>query len=319
MLHVIPAQVHNFSISYAFVTSLEKIIEKKKEIEKIIHMKKDSEYVQGIVIVLGIESEIERIGFCFKEMCYIVYQESQSSDLSCLNIACLIRAAADITYPDNIKHIIFYFAGCGGSDRSGKRFIKRMLGPKSEILPIEDYVIKPLRKLNDLSIVRIFLFDCYQYSFQKSVAQLTFLNDEVVAFAYHKFSNERIWTTNLCDNLKTKVSVGAMLKNVFKITSGLDDHVFHCETKTSVILSDSMSKFEYIQALEQAINENGSICCSVVHCMPFGPPRVGKTHFYHLLLDIIYKNKYSTGVADEIIKIVLNYEISSQGCVVKLK
>ena len=277
----------------------------------MIEMENNSAYVQGIVIVLGIESEIERIGLCFKEMGYIVYQEFQLSDLSCLNaVACLIRAAADSTYPDNIKHIIFYFAGCGGSDRSGKRFI--MFGPETEVLSIEDSIIEPLRKLN---IVRILLFDCYQYSFQKSVAHLKFLNDEVVAFAYHKFSNKRIWTTNLWDNLKTKVSVGAMLKNVFMITSGLDDHVFHCEKNTAVDLV--LSKFEYIHVFERAMKENGSICCSVVHCMPFGPPRVGKTHFYHLLLDIIYKNKYSTGVADEIIKIVLNYEISSQGCVVK--
>ena len=314
MLHVHQTFEHKYTTFMLFKIFLEKKIEKMKEIEKIIQMENDSEYVQGIVIVLGIESEIERIGFCFKEMCYIVYQDLQS-DSSCLNIACLIQAAADSKYPDNIKRIIFYFAGCGGSDRSGKRFIRRMLGTKSEILPIEDYVIEPLRKL---SIVRIFLFDCYQDSFQKSAAQLTFLNDEVVAFAYHKFSKKRIWTTNLCENLKTKVLISAMLNNVLKITSGLCDHVFHCEKNTSVILSDSMTKFEWIQAFEQAINENGSICCSVVHCLPFGPPRVGKTHFYHLLLNIEYIDNCSTGVADEIIKIVLNYKIrSAEGCVVK--
>ena len=42
---------------------------------------------------------------------------------------------------------------------------------------------------------------------------------------------------------------------------------------------------DYTEAFKKAVREKGSLSCYIVQCMPFGPPRVGKTCLYHRLLD----------------------------------
>ena len=295
-----------------FCSCLENINQKEKEIQALISKENNSEYVQGIVIALGIKSQVKKIESTFKQMGYIVFREL---DLSCSSIACLVQAAAGSVYPVNIKYIIFYFAGHGGTDRSGKLFIEG-LGLESEILPIEKYVFEPLRIRKD-KFIRLFLFDCYRSSIDISkmaVVQPQFLDsDEVVALALHKFQSVSFWTTCLCDNLKNKAPIGNILEHVFKNDTDLEYSIFHCNLNTAVMLCESMLKFEYVRAFEQAIKDNGVIECSVVQCMPFGPPSVGKTHFYHTLLGKEYVNKSSTGVIDDkgIIK------ISTKTCIVQ--
>ena len=66
-----------------------------------------------------------------------------------------------------------------------------------------------------------------------------------------------------------------------------------------IVLFFNVDHTLYAKAFQQAIKENGEIECSVVQCMPIGPPQVGKTHFHHRLLDIDYENKKSTGVMAE--------------------
>ena len=297
---------------------LENVNQKKKEIQAIIRKENNSEYVQGIVIAVGIKSQVENIELTFEQMGYIVFREF---DLSCSSIACLVQAAAVSVYPDNIKYIIFYFAGYGGTDRSGNLFIEGMLGLESaQILPIEKYVFEPLRKLK---LIRLFLFDCYRSSInvpQIATVQPQFFDTEVVALALHKFQSACFWTTYLCDNLKNKAPIGAILENVFKNDTDLVYSICHCNLNT--IIYEGMVKLEYVQAFKQAIKENGKIECSVVQCMPFGPPRVGKTHFYHTLLGKEYVDKNSTGVIDDkgIIRIALNQiseQVSTRTCIVK--
>ena len=41
---------------------------------------------------------------------------------------------------------------------------------------------------------------------------------------------------------------------------------------------------EYKKAYEQAIKNKGSLDCYLVHLMPFGPPKIGKTCFFHQLV-----------------------------------
>ena len=41
----------------------------------------------------------------------------------------------------------------------------------------------------------------------------------------------------------------------------------------------------HVEAFKQAIQENGSLSCSIAQVMPFGLPRSGKSSMYHRLLD----------------------------------
>ncbi len=311
--------------SFIIILLLDHVNLKKNEIQKVIDKENNSSYVQGIVIALGIKSQVELIETTFEQMGYIVYKEAETHNTSCSDIACLIKAIAEgIEYPDNIKHVIFYFAGYGGSDRlGGSSFITGK--SESEILPLKKYVIKPLQNLN---ITQILLFDCYHSLIkisEKPPVKPNFTDGvlQVIAFALHKFESISHWTSNLCNNLKNKKDpIGNILEEVFSIDKDLERKILHCNLTTEVILCANMYKLEYFQALNEAIKENGSICCSVLQCMPFGPPQVGKTHFYHRLLNIVYENKVSTGVMEEkgIITFKVGHLCKSSGtkmCVVK--
>ena len=52
------------------------------------------------------------------------------------------------------------------------------------------------------------------------------------------------------------------------------------------------------KAFKEAIETGEYFSCRMAHCMPFGPPHVGKTHLYHCLLNKEYTNKRSTTVLE---------------------
>ena len=126
------------SLFCCFIILSDHVNRKKNEMQKVIEKENNPFLVQGIVIALGIKSQVEIIETTFMQMGYVVFKQSNTS---CSDIACLIQAIAEGNYPENIKHVIFYFAGYGGSDRlGGSSFITGR--SNDEILPLEEYVIE---------------------------------------------------------------------------------------------------------------------------------------------------------------------------------
>lgn len=141
-------------------------------------------------------------------------------------LACLMRAAAELkdSYPFKCSYVAFYFAGHGGIDsKSGKPFIVGLQKDHSslETLPIEDYIINPLKCLQEKKISRLFFFDCCQSEGQGNEFRgVTFTKKpkpyagELIAYATNKGQkswgdkkNGGIWTYHLCKNLREQVDM----------------------------------------------------------------------------------------------------------------
>ena len=310
------------SLFCCFIILSDHVNRKKNEMQKVIEKENNPFLVQGIVIALGIKSQVEIIETTFMQMGYVVFKQSNTS---CSDIACLIQAIAEGNYPENIKHVIFYFAGYGGSDRlGGSSFITGR--SNDEILPLEEYVIEPLQKLK---ITRLFLFDCYHGLIEESEKfpkKIKFSNSEIVVFALHKFQRDNPWTSSLCNSLMNrKEPVVDILNEVFSNDSDLEPFksLHHYGNLTAkVVLCANKWKLECFKALKKAFKKNETICCSVVQCIPFGPPMVGKSHFYHRLLNIPYVRTGFTGVAEEKDTIIFNIRqlssTSTKTCVLEV-
>ena len=123
------------------------------------------------------------------------------------------------------KYIAFYFAGHGGQDSSKKRYIKgvqQLNESNHTILHIEEYIVNPLNSLKHFH--RLFFFDCCQSS-DNDTPYHPHSNDNdnrdpkvqpkvLVAFSTSpgltsggERKNGRIWTHNLCHNLKRNLPI----------------------------------------------------------------------------------------------------------------
>ena len=141
-----------------------------------------------------------------------------------------MKAAAECEYPSRYRYIAFYFAGHGGRDESGKLFIEGLqLDPNNpEILHIEEFIIEPLKNLNQFN--RLFFFDCCQ-----TTGKGTPFRDggkpaqnpkphPGILIAYSSSHGEKsfgdrrnggIWTYYLCKNILKTEKIGEVLKKTY--------------------------------------------------------------------------------------------------------
>ena len=125
---------------------------------------------RGIIFIIGVHGadgtahDVENVESTFRHLNFAVFVvRNPTAD----EIACLMKAAGDLDYPFRYEYVAFYFAGHGGTDKYGKRFIiglqKEDSSTKSEIIHIDDYIIEPLKPLHaDRKLSRLFFFDCCQ-------------------------------------------------------------------------------------------------------------------------------------------------------------
>ena len=199
---------------------------------------KGTDYSQavGIIFIVGIfgadgtEKDVQNVASTFEELNFAVYIER---DPTSAQIAALMKAAAECGYPDNYKYIAFYFAGHGGRDESGKLFIEGLqLDPRDpsnpEILHIEEFIIEPLKNLNQFS--RLFFFDCCQTRgngtpFRNSGKQAQNPKPHPgILIAYSSSQGEKsfgdrrnggVWTYYLCKNILKNKKIGEVLEETF--------------------------------------------------------------------------------------------------------
>ena len=173
---------------------------------------------KGIIFVVGIfgpdgtAEDAENITCTFKESKFAVFSER---DLTAEKIACLVQAAAECRFPYKYRYIAFYFAGHGGTDESGKPFIRGLQtdASKKENLDIDKFIITPWK---GLKLARLFFFDCCQ----SAGSGTAFRSDdgvvkkrpksypgELVAFASNRgkkatgnVTTGGVWTHYLCKN-----------------------------------------------------------------------------------------------------------------------
>ena len=70
-------------------------------------------------------------------------------------------------YPYKYDYVAFYFAGHGGTDvKTGNMYVVGLQtdsnSDETMILPVEEYIINPLKSLQEKSISRLFFSDCCQ-------------------------------------------------------------------------------------------------------------------------------------------------------------
>ena len=199
---------------------------------------RDKPEAQGIIFVVaasgnpgGTDVDVDNICKLFRdELNFATYRIENPS---CPELACLIKAAAEVRYPLNYKFIAFYYAGHGGIDESCHEFVL----PDGDIknkLYIKDDIISPLaaftrypRSKSHLYKDRkcLFFFDCcLNYSpgldvhGTEKVFNLESPQDCLVAYATsinHKAGGNMtyggLWTRHLCQRLKTRDLLSAIL------------------------------------------------------------------------------------------------------------
>lgn len=220
------------SVIYLYILGLINI--KKRQIEAQLKEPK-FEGAQGIIFIVGVYGadgtavDVDNVEETFKKLNFTVFVEQ---DPPAEEIACLIQAAAEVTYPaDKYQYVAFYFAGHGGSDQFGNNYIVGLQadGSRMEFLRIED-IITPLKCLQEKKVSRLFFFDCCQSEGQgtafgdtsRDASSIIALCDplprkqkpkpypgELVAYATNKGGKSwgdkdkgGIWTYHLCKNLR---------------------------------------------------------------------------------------------------------------------
>ena len=212
---------------------------------------------KGIIFVVGIfgpdgtAEDVENIISTFKELNFAVFSER---DLTAEKIACLVQAAAECRFPYKYRYIAFYFAGHGGTDESGKSFIRGLQtdASKKEHLHIDDFIISPWK---GLQLARLFFFDCCQ----SAGSGTAFRSDdgvvkkkprpypgEIVAFASNtgkkasgNITSGGVWTHYLCKNLRKPLLITTVLALTFddvcKVQEDFQEPVFHATVGTLVL------------------------------------------------------------------------------------
>ena len=186
------------------------------------------ERAKGMIFIIGIYGadgtalDVENIESTFKRLNFAVYIER---DPTAKQIAELVKAASMCQYTYRYKYICFYFAGHGGRDKNGQLFIRGLQLNESNptILHIEDYVMKPLRCLENY--IRLFFFDCCQksgngipYRNNGSPKNPKVHSNELIAYSSSEgqssFGDRNkggIWTYYFCKNLKKNVPITEVL------------------------------------------------------------------------------------------------------------
>ena len=186
------------------------------------------ERAKGMIFIIGIYGadgtalDVENIESTFKRLNFAVYIER---DPTAKQITELVKAASMCQYTYRYKYICFYFAGHGGRDKNGQLFIRGLQLNESNptILHIEDFIIKPLRCLENY--IRFFFFDCCQksgngipYRNNGSPNNPKVHSNELIAYSSSEgqssFGDQNkggIWTYYFCKNLKKNVPITEVL------------------------------------------------------------------------------------------------------------
>ena len=128
----------------------------RKAKEKIRSKCQYNPVAQGIIFVVdmlfvdksgnrsGTDVDADNIYKTFRD--YLNFATFFSEDLTCAELACLVKAAAEYRYPLNYDFIAFYYAGRGGIDTSGGEFVLPLQltsGDTKHVLYIRDNIICP--------------------------------------------------------------------------------------------------------------------------------------------------------------------------------
>ena len=222
--------------------------------------------------------DVENIASTFKRLNFAIYIER---DPTAKQIDELVKAVTMCQYPCKYKYVCFYFAGHGGRDQNGQLFIRglQLNEFNPTILHIEDYVIKPLRCLEN--IIRLFFFDCCQ----KSGNGVPFRNNgspknpkvhsnELIAYSSSEGQSSfgdrmkgGIWTHYFCRNVKKNVPITEVLSmtadKVKKNRNNSQEPITLCDSEfEKLILNKGMQTFcstVYVSPL--SLNQHD--CCIV--------------------------------------------------------
>ena len=176
---------------------------------------------QGIIFVVGVFGaagtavDVSNVETTFKGVNFAVFPVR---DPPAEELACLMQAAAEVEYPYKYAYVAFYFAGHGGTDvKTGNMYVVGLQTDDSEttILPVEEYIINPLKSLQEKSISRLFFFDCCQSEGKGTEFRGTITKKpkptagELFAYATNKGEKSwgdrtkgGIWTHHLCNNIR---------------------------------------------------------------------------------------------------------------------
>ena len=180
----------------------------------------------------GTDVDADNICKTFRD--YLNFATFFSEDLTCAELACLVKAAAECRYPLNYDFIAFYYAGHGGVDSSGREFVLPFHltgGNTKNVLYIRDiissFTCEYAVRIRDRNKNRkcLFFFDCclifrpgLAVHGTEKVFNLGCPQDCLVAYATSinhvsggSKTNGGLWTRYLCQRLKNVESLTTIL------------------------------------------------------------------------------------------------------------
>ena len=179
---------------------------------------------QGIIFVIGLfgpagtDVDVGHMSSIFHDdLNFAVYREEV---LTCTDLACLVKAAAEYDeYPKSYRFIAFYYAGYGGIDKSGRKYLLPMYlrGDDSDLLYIEDYMLSPFTFGNQGDRKVLCFIDCCLSTMvgQKEELNLEAPRNGLVAYVTLKLRGDKIygglWTHYLCRHLTRAESLSTIL------------------------------------------------------------------------------------------------------------
>ncbi len=218
---------------------------KKRQIEACLQ-EPDFKKAQGIIFVVGVFGadgtavDVANVESTFKGVNFAVFTVR---DPPAKDLACLMQAAAEVEYPYKYTYVAFYFAGHGGTDvKTNNMYVVGLQTDDSgiTILPVEEYIINPLKSLQEKAISRLFFFDCCQSEGKGTEFRDTItkkpksIAGELIAYATNKGEKSwgdrtkgGIWTHHLCKNIRES-----------------DEDIIRIVTKTTDDVSNAKESFQ---------------------------------------------------------------------------
>ena len=199
----------------------------------------------GLFGPAGTDNVVERMSSIFSDdLNFAVYREK---DLTCTDLACLVKAAAEYDeYPKSYHYIAFYYVGHGSIDESGREYLLPMYsrgGDDADILYIQDNILSPFTSGNRGDREVLFFIDCclakdeVTRAIPKNNFNLIAPRKCLVAYVTsigHKLRGDKIygglWTHYLCEHLTHAESLSKILDNArfdFMKHIGDDEYMVH--------------------------------------------------------------------------------------------
>ncbi len=154
----------------------------------------------------------------------------REENVTCSQLACIVKAAATSKYPVNFNYFGFYFAGHGGIDEHHRPFIKAAEGSskdRGENLLIHDNILNQFSNLSQRRRKKlIFLFDCCltsstsgdgkdsNFAINPSVSCILAYATSIQQKSIGDSKKGGAWTNQLCKRVTEKISLSAILEKV---------------------------------------------------------------------------------------------------------